>query len=923
MTGVRIKSLREIVFGRFTGQSFDGFDHPFVVVHGNNETGKSTLTEFITWMVGGPSGNTDNSLRFGDAPNHVTGRLFADFLGEDLEVQGKFKMRGNGRASDLRTGSLRGVELDAQSLAQRLRNLSSEDYAFIYRFIGPALHETDEDGNFSSVLSRFAIGAAASDLNPREVQKKIADEARSLTTQIGRLDTAIREANSRMKESRNRPQRISAIEKELEALNESLAVKRDAVQNLARDISFLESALNAFDAREELVAAQKALNDLPQVPSEWADAVANIAQIRTTAADIHAAVTEAHTASNTATQDAQAVGIGADVLARATFTNVERTRVRQAGMALAQASTSRATVEDVVSQGDENIRSKMAAVRDAASQLGVDVTRVQSFPALKGKLDEVNTSAITWRNADTAARSKATEAEKAAVLADAAAKNVLVLVEAEPSGAVGAKKPPVVPLVACAVLAGVGAFIHPVVSGVFAVALTVLLVRAFRSSSPQLGIGESTELVAARTKAALLAQQANDSASNAGQAQIEADRCSEDFAKLLAPFGVAVPSVDFAQNTHQLLVNAYSAVVSLSEAETALRTSSEDLEVLVAAEKSADATFIGVCSEVGVTYAGSMDDLDEWLDAYLQAVQSCRNDASKKIVVNELRRSLFGLLGNVPAVVAQYPLDRIVEEVEAHEEDQRIYLAAVEREKNARIAADAAGGEKDGVKNILEEVQTKAEIVAKKELAKEESNLLNDDVSKVLQRKGALDNERESIENVEEINDLNLQVSTLEEQREELVTQRDAKALAASTLLQVIDTFERENQAPLVKRTNELLNAVVPGYGDLIYSHSGSGPIIERDGVGGRLNSTKLSTGSRALVYLAMRLAFVEADNEQRGIALPVLCDDPLVHIDDQRAPEVIKILQQASQKRQVILFTCHEDTRDLAAAAGAHVVSL
>jgi uncharacterized protein YhaN len=54
-----------------------------------------------------------------------------------------------------------------------------------------------------------------------------------------------------------------------------------------------------------------------------------------------------------------------------------------------------------------------------------------------------------------------------------------------------------------------------------------------------------------------------------------------------------------------------------------------------------------------------------------------------------------------------------------------------------------------------------------------------------------------------------------------------------------------------------------------------------------------------------------------------VLCDDPLVHIDDQRAPEVMKILAQASAERQVILFTCHEDTRDLAVAAGAHVVSL
>jgi len=41
----------------------------------------------------------------------------------------------------------------------------------------------------------------------------------------------------------------------------------------------------------------------------------------------------------------------------------------------------------------------------------------------------------------------------------------------------------------------------------------------------------------------------------------------------------------------------------------------------------------------------------------------------------------------------------------------------------------------------------------------------------------------------------------------------------------------------------------------------------------------------------------LKPNQAKRGIALPVLCDDPLVHIDDQRAPEVIKILQQALKK--------------------------
>lgn len=923
MAGLRIRALREIVFGRFKGETIEGFDHPFVVVHGNNETGKSTITEFITWMVGGPSGNAKNALRFGDPDQKIGGRLLGELDGDALEVFAKFGVKKSGSPNDVRTGIISGNDVTAATIVDRLRKLSSEDYAFIYRFIGPSLHDTDGDDVFASVLSRFAIGAAASDINPREVAKNIADEVNKLTKAITAIEKDIRQANVSLKESKNRPQKLSEHEKRIEILDQELEESSMELQAIARDLSFMESAIDAFDANEELIAARAGIVTTSQVPSEWTEAVANAAQIRQTIAAIQTMVEKSRKASESALKDAQAVGLDPSELATRTFTNVERSRVRQVGNAYGQATKNRIDAQQIINSGASDIQTKASAVQNAASQLKIDVTQAEGLVALQGKLKDVNAAAITWRNADDAARTKATIAKKEKVEADSATEHVRLLEEQEPAGNIDSKKSLSPLVIACVVLAGAGAFLNPIISGVFALAAAVLLLRPSRSSVQGAISNESPVLIEAKTKAGLLAQQANFFASQAEQLRLDALRCREDFENLLTPFGVSVPAVDFALNTHQLLVNACVAVTAHAEAKESLRIATENLDAIVSDETKAAKEFSDTCSQFGISYSGAMDVLDEWLDAYQLAVNSCREEVLTKTSLKDEHRKLFGLLGNVPASVSQYPLERIIEEIDSHEEINRVFRLAVEREKSAQVAANAAGGEKDGVKQILDQVQTKPEIEAMKAAVLLKQGSLNDDRAIKIEERGVLKNRCEEIENIEEINEFNLVVSQLEDERDDLVAKREAQSLAASTLLEVIDKFEKENQAPLVKRANELLNAVVPGYGDLIYSHSGSSPIIERDGAGGRLNSSKLSTGSRALVYLALRLAFVEADHQQRGIALPVLCDDPLVHIDDDRAPEVMQFLAQASQNRQVILFTCHEDTRDLAVQAGAHVVSM
>jgi uncharacterized protein YhaN len=87
--------------------------------------------------------------------------------------------------------------------------------------------------------------------------------------------------------------------------------------------------------------------------------------------------------------------------------------------------------------------------------------------------------------------------------------------------------------------------------------------------------------------------------------------------------------------------------------------------------------------------------------------------------------------------------------------------------------------------------------------------------------------------------------------------------------------------------------------------------------------SRRLSTGARALVYLALRIAMADHDGEMRNVGFPLLCDDPLVHLDDRRARSAVDVLAAAANDRQVLLFTCHERTVEAARAAGASVVHL
>lgn len=68
----------------------------------------------------------------------------------------------------------------------------------------------------------------------------------------------------------------------------------------------------------------------------------------------------------------------------------------------------------------------------------------------------------------------------------------------------------------------------------------------------------------------------------------------------------------------------------------------------------------------------------------------------------------------------------------------------------------------------------------------------------------------------------------------------------------------------------------------------------------------RLSRGAQDAVYLGVRLALTR--HLTRGRHLPLLLDDPLVHLDKQRLGEALKLLERIAAEHQILIFS-HSDS--------------
>ncbi len=166
---------------------------------------------------------------------------------------------------------------------------------------------------------------------------------------------------------------------------------------------------------------------------------------------------------------------------------------------------------------------------------------------------------------------------------------------------------------------------------------------------------------------------------------------------------------------------------------------------------------------------------------------------------------------------------------------------------------------------------------------------------------------------------LRSELEELESRRKALLEQESALALAAETMEQA-DLGLREKFSPvLAQRAAALFGQLTVGrYDEITLARDLSAKArLAGEAVG--WEADYLSQGARDQLYLALRLAVCELVLPE-ALACPIILDDALMAFDQTRMERALDLLKAVAEKRQVLLFTCHE--REMEYLAGDPAVT-
>ena len=179
------------------------------------------------------------------------------------------------------------------------------------------------------------------------------------------------------------------------------------------------------------------------------------------------------------------------------------------------------------------------------------------------------------------------------------------------------------------------------------------------------------------------------------------------------------------------------------------------------------------------------------------------------------------------------------------------------------------------------------------------------------------------LEKVEE--SLDIQGPTLELDRLESEAQRTAVSglaylLAARLIEDGARTYLVDNGPKLLSRALELSSQVATDWASVRLNPQRLGLLVKSEN--GEHADDSLSTGDLTILNLALRLATIEEGVGTTG-TLPIILDDALRHLDQDRELAGISVLKEISMDHQILYFTCREDFANLAKQAEATVINI
>lgn len=957
-----IDRLHIDVFGGLSDRRVDLPAESLVVVYGPNEAGKTTLAEFITWLLVGPYGDAAGAQRFGDAHARVGGELGGVLGGQRFEARAHYTIAQRGAPrSDALTVHW-GGPFDAAAWRERLGGVDGQVFAAIYRMWGEQLHI---GAGIDEQLSQVALGALGGQTDARAVATALAEHHRMLTRgkakndeTIPKLGGSLREIDERIKAAQANAAvheqhrgELHALERQLADLDERLVVARTERTRLTTAVSLFDQRARAGEIASELGA-------LEVVPDNWARATKELAGFEEAIEALAAATAAVEAAAVARSDTAAAAGLDPARIDAVELGDADATALAVLDDKRAAALEALEKCQAAIAPAEERARIAEATLEQA--RLQVPGAPDRAALAAVAPADEI--AALQQAIADWSSRSGAVDISGQQL---EAARNATALAGHDHDGALqawerfglgitaeawsqrGATTGPAGSRPAWfALVAGVCALVAAVVAVAAAQYLVaglvvVVGVLAAWSARPSATVGDTDALRSAAT-ALMATREVLDRAQREEQsAQLHFERARNDASlaadrveQLAHRLGRAIPitSPDDAVTALDRWRQAVDAQGEWSTANGALDQARRAADEQTAALDRLDAEIAALIERSGITGAmGRTLTPAEHLarrEGYLAAAAAARRlDA----VSDGLRRArarvaAFGPTDAEIDTGIDTGIDALVErarrysDLDARRNDLGAEHAEIERQMARHRNEDPA------LEEVLVGAESKAALQARVEQADGEVERLEEQLADVNQSIGGARARLAELASVDELAALAIEEGDLLERRDDLIVEAVACGLAAELVNSVMTTYERQHQPALIAATTDVVRAVSPDWESVIVRPGEGGTAglyVTRRGRS-PLAAARLSTGARALLYLALRIAMADHDAQRRNVLIPLICDDPIVHLDDERARLAMATLATATASgRQVLILTCHGRTVDAARNHGAAIVEI
>ena len=199
---------------------------------------------------------------------------------------------------------------------------------------------------------------------------------------------------------------------------------------------------------------------------------------------------------------------------------------------------------------------------------------------------------------------------------------------------------------------------------------------------------------------------------------------------------------------------------------------------------------------------------------------------------------------------------------------------------------------------------------------------LQDEINQLHGEIGALTEKHRAMLSSTAVSDAELQRQALATEILQTFGDLLARRLAQTVINQQLGIHERQNQPAVFRRASQWFSEVTEGRYQEVLVREGHVIVIDRNGLE-IASLDALSRGTIEQLYVLLRFALADEISAQSN-GLPFVLDEILINFDDARRQAFYPVLADIATRHQVLYFTCHEWMRnELTAHTQAEVVQL